>query len=81
MKKVLQIIDLHVSFRTYGGSVQAVRGVNVDVYEKETLAIVGESGCGKSVTSQSIMRLSACIQRASRSGRNLVSRPQLAVII
>lgn len=57
MKKVLQIIDLHVSFRTYGGSVRAVRGVNVDVYEKETLAIVGESGCGKSVTSQSIMRL------------------------
>lgn len=56
-EKVLQIIDLHVSFRTYGGSVQAVRGVNVDVYEKETLAIVGESGCGKSVTSQSIMRL------------------------
>lgn len=31
--------------------------MNVDVYEKETLAIVGESGCGKSVTSQSIMRL------------------------
>lgn len=57
MKKMLRIIDLHVSFRTYGGSVQAVRGVNVDVYEKETLAIVGESGCGKSVTSQSIMRL------------------------
>ena len=54
---MLRIIDLHVSFRTYGGSVQAVRGVNVDVYEKETLAIVGESGCGKSVTSQSIMRL------------------------
>ncbi|MFS0654424.1 ABC transporter ATP-binding protein [Bacillus sp. 179-C3.3 HS] len=57
MKKVLQIIDLHVSFQTYGGSVQAVRGVNLDVYENETLVIVGESGCGKSVTSQSIMRL------------------------
>ncbi|MGE6631078.1 ABC transporter ATP-binding protein [Bacillus sp. NPDC077027] len=57
MKKVLQVLDLTVSFRTYGGSVQAVRGVSFDVYEKETLAIVGESGCGKSVTSQSIMRL------------------------
>ena len=32
---MLRIIDLHVSFRTYGGSVQAVRGVNVDVYEKK----------------------------------------------
>ncbi|WHY88291.1 ABC transporter ATP-binding protein [Neobacillus novalis] len=57
MEKVLQVKDLHVSFSTYGGEVKAVRGVSFDLHKGETLAIVGESGCGKSVTSQSIMRL------------------------
>lgn len=57
MEKILQVNDLHVSFSTYGGEVKAVRGVNFDLHKGETLAIVGESGCGKSVTSQSIMRL------------------------
>ncbi|MEH7123241.1 ABC transporter ATP-binding protein [Bacillus sp. JJ1773] len=57
MEKVLEVNNLHVSFKTYGGEVKAVRGVTFDLYKGETLAIVGESGCGKSVTSQSIMRL------------------------
>ncbi|MBP2242438.1 dipeptide transport system ATP-binding protein [Cytobacillus eiseniae] len=57
MEKVLEISDLHVSFKTYGGEVKAVRGVTFDLYKGEILAIVGESGCGKSVTAQSIMRL------------------------
>ncbi|MGM9923207.1 MAG: ABC transporter ATP-binding protein [Bacillus sp. (in: firmicutes)] len=57
MAKILQVEDLHVRFKTYGGEVQAVRGVTFDLHKGETLAIVGESGCGKSVTSQSIMRL------------------------
>jgi dipeptide transport system ATP-binding protein len=57
MEKILQVKDLRVSFSTYGGEVQAVRGVSFDLHKGETLAIVGESGCGKSVTSQSIMRL------------------------
>lgn len=55
--RVLAVQDLHVSFTTYGGEVKAVRGVNFHLNKGETLAIVGESGCGKSVTSQSIMRL------------------------
>ncbi len=54
---ILEIKDLHVSFKTYGGEVQAVRGINLTLNKGETLAIVGESGCGKSVTAQSIMRL------------------------
>ncbi|GGF23841.1 dipeptide transport ATP-binding protein DppD [Halobacillus andaensis] len=57
MEKILDIKDLHVSFVTYGGEVQAVRGVNLELYKGETLAIVGESGCGKSVTANSIMKL------------------------
>ncbi|MFS0750308.1 ABC transporter ATP-binding protein [Oceanobacillus sp. 1P07AA] len=57
MEKILEVKDLHVTFTTYGGSVQAVRGVNFHLNKGETLAIVGESGCGKSVTSNAIMRL------------------------
>ncbi|NGY72123.1 peptide ABC transporter ATP-binding protein [Priestia megaterium] len=57
MEKMIQIKNLHVQFSTYGGRVQAVRGVSFDLHKGETLAIVGESGCGKSVTSHSIMRL------------------------
>lgn len=57
MSKLLEVRDLHVSFKTYNGEVQAVRGVSFDVNKGETVAIVGESGCGKSVTSQTIMRL------------------------
>lgn len=57
MNKVLQVNDLHVSFDTYAGEVKAVRGVTFDLNEGEVLAIVGESGCGKSVTAQTIMKL------------------------
>ena len=57
MKKILEVNDLHVTFSTYGGEIKAVRGVDFDLHEGETLAIVGESGCGKSVTANSIMRL------------------------
>ncbi|MFC4024980.1 ABC transporter ATP-binding protein [Oceanobacillus longus] len=57
MEKILKVENLHVTFSTYGGTVKAVRGVNFHLNEGETLAIVGESGCGKSVTSNAIMRL------------------------
>lgn len=57
MEKILEVKDLSISFDTYGGEVQAVRGVSFELGKKETLAIVGESGSGKSVTAQSIMKL------------------------
>jgi oligopeptide transport system ATP-binding protein len=54
---ILEVKDLKVSFDTYAGEVQAVRGVSFTLNKGEVLAIVGESGCGKSVTAQTIMRL------------------------
>jgi oligopeptide transport system ATP-binding protein len=57
MEKLLEVKDLHISFHTFSGEVQAIRGVNFDLYKGETLAIVGESGSGKSVTTKTIMRL------------------------
>lgn len=54
---ILQVNDLRVSFRMHAGEVQAVRGVSFTIGKGEALAIVGESGCGKSVTAQTIMRL------------------------
>ncbi|WP_404841152.1 ABC transporter ATP-binding protein [Bacillus safensis] len=56
-ERILEVKDLAISFKTYGGEVQAIRGVNFHLNKDETLAIVGESGSGKSVTSQAIMRL------------------------
>ena len=55
MEKTLTIRDLSVSFQATGGTVRAVRGVDLDLYQGETLAIVGESGSGKSVTVKAIM--------------------------
>jgi oligopeptide transport system ATP-binding protein len=57
VENILEVRDLKVSFQTYAGEVQAVRGVSFELKKGEALAIVGESGCGKSVTSQTIMRL------------------------
>lgn len=57
MENILEVKDLNISFHTFAGEVQAIRGVNFELKKGETLAIVGESGSGKSVTTKAIMRL------------------------
>ncbi|MDA0263888.1 MAG: ABC transporter ATP-binding protein [Chloroflexi bacterium] len=54
---VLEVKDLRTYFRTRWGTVKAVDGISFDLRKGETLGIVGESGCGKSVTMLSLMRL------------------------
>ena len=57
MEKVLDVKNLAVSFKAFFGEVEAVRDISFTVDRAETVAIVGESGCGKSVTANSIMQL------------------------
>lgn len=57
MSKILEVKDLNVSFHTYAGEVKAVRGISFHLEKGETLALVGESGCGKTVSAKAILRL------------------------
>jgi peptide/nickel transport system ATP-binding protein len=56
---VLSVEDLHVTYRTKGGDVPAVRGVTLDIGKGQVLGLAGESGCGKSTIAGSILRLHA----------------------
>ncbi len=59
-RPLLQVQNLNTRFHTLDGVVNAVDGVDFDVYSGETLGLVGESGCGKSVTALSILQLLRC---------------------
>jgi len=71
-EKILEVQDLSTKFNTERGQLKAIDGVSFDVFKGEILGVVGESGCGKSVTSQSILRLYDEKYTASYSGKVLL---------
>ena len=73
-KPLLEVKNLKTYFYTEDGVVRAVDGVSFEVYPGEVLGLVGESGCGKSVTSLSIMRLISKPGRVD-AGEILCARP------
>jgi oligopeptide/dipeptide ABC transporter ATP-binding protein len=82
---LLQVKDLHTYFYTEDGVVKAVDGVDFVVYPGEILGLVGESGCGKSVTSFSIMRLVGVPGKIVAGeilfeGRDLVTLPEAEMV-
>lgn len=84
-KPLLEVKDLKTYFYTEDGIVRAVDGVNFEVYPGEVLGLVGESGCGKSVTSLSIMRLISKPGRIDSGeiflhGENLLEFPENEMI-
>ncbi len=82
MSTLLEVRDLHVEFRTRDGVAKAVNGVSYAVGEGETLAVLGESGSGKSVTAQAVMGILDCPPGRVTGGeirfrgRNLLTMPE-----
>jgi oligopeptide/dipeptide ABC transporter ATP-binding protein len=68
---LLQIEDLHVEFRTEEGTVHALNGVSLDIDHNEVVGLIGESGCGKSVTALSVLQLLQTPPAAVTHGRIL----------
>lgn len=78
---LLEVTDLQVTFHTDRGQINAVDGISFSLEKGKTLGIVGESGCGKSVTSLSLMRLIAAPGKISRGSirfndRSLLDLPE-----
>lgn len=69
---ILEVNNLRVSYHTYAGEVKSVRGVSFELNTGEALAIVGESGCGKSVTAKSIMGLIKAPQGEIKEGSEIL---------
>lgn len=72
MNNLLEVKNLKVSFHTYAGEVQAVRDISFNIEKSRTTAIVGESGCGKSVTAKSLMGLTSAINGKILDGSKII---------
>jgi len=55
--KIVDVRNLHVWYRTFAGQVKVLNGVNLNVGKGEKISIVGETGCGKTTTVKSILRI------------------------
>lgn len=75
MENILSIKNLTVSFDGYRSTANAVRGVSLEVNKGEIVALVGESGCGKTVTAQSVLRLNDSV-----SARTMADTLQLGSV-
>ena len=71
MQALLEVRHLTISFHTYRGLLEAIHDVSLTVNPGETVGIVGESGCGKSVTSQAAMKLLPAEATEYTSGKSL----------
>jgi oligopeptide transport system ATP-binding protein len=77
MGTLLEVEGLRVRFHTTEGVVHAVNGISYSMQEGETVALVGESGCGKSVSMMSILRLIPCPPGEIAEGRAMFGRRDL----
>ena len=76
MDNILEVKNLSVSFMSYIGEIRAVRDVSFSLKPGETLAIVGESGCGKTVTVKALMRLFGNSAAVIKEGSQILFRGQ-----
>src|SRR5512137_3002671 len=72
---LLRIENLKTYFHTYEGIVKALEGINIDVIKGETMGLVGETGCGKSVTALTVMGLIPSPPGKVESGRVFLGEP------
>jgi oligopeptide/dipeptide ABC transporter ATP-binding protein len=79
-ESVLIIDDLHIQFATQRGALRAVNGISLDIMPGEIFGIVGETGCGKSITGLSVMQLlpetAAVTGRITFNGRDILSQSE-----
>ncbi len=80
-EKVVDVKDLHISFRTFKGYPHVLNGVNVHVNKKERISIVGETGCGKTTTVNAIAQILARQARIDKGeiyfkGKDVLTMPQ-----
>ena len=75
-ERLVEIEELHLHFETYGGTVKALRGVDLHLDKGETLGLVGESGCGKTQTALALLRLTAIPPGKFVKGRVRYHRPK-----